>query len=359
MKLKEKQHTINRGDYCNLEVENIYQEQIVSVYTAHVIELVEKNNTSENLGTEKSKINFGAEVLLFKFKYFPLFEFSARANLLKIYQSTPQFMSLLESIEFRYFSLYKNCVNFYVEKLSTATDREEFLKKEIEIFKRHDAQKHSYFLFHLINESPIQNPNVLINLKQLLHYKEGNNIEDINLLLDEKSISIESKERIKLVRELFSSIENIVYNRFLEFLEGEKNKIYNPLSEEVNSVIEKSRIEKATSLFNFAVINGWMDKEFKDSFIALSNGEKIKSKIIWKGSLVLLKMLIANSHSKEYKIFPIKNGEDYEFILNSFRPDYKMRKSIKFKKYKLTSLQSAKYISKKNDILLKKIFRDL
>ena len=157
---------------------------------------------------------------LFDFDYIPILEENVYKELLDYYDNSIVFVELYRIISFNYFTLYADCIKWYIEN-SKSFDA---FNLDIQI-RKYELKVQDNFscpIVRYVDLEFLDNINVFRNIKNIMSYSETKNINSINILLygDNEIIRINKPPTVhgKL---LLNSIVNIAYNRFFNFLLSE------------------------------------------------------------------------------------------------------------------------------------------
>lgn len=186
-------------------------------YTWDIKDVTKAQKVSAFTVAGKNSLENG--VKLFEFDYKPILEEKEYDNLKLRYDSPEILEELYKSMSFAYFTLYTECMRWYVEntKVSGAFNLEEQLKK----YQTNIVDDFCCPIVKYLDANLMSNLNFYSNLKRIFLFSEDRKINSIDILLYGSETPIIPQPPTSLGKNLINSVINIVYRRFGDFLEIE------------------------------------------------------------------------------------------------------------------------------------------
>jgi len=161
-------------------------------------------------------------VQMYEVDYEPLFEENEYLKLLKHFDESPLLIHLFKLMSFNYFTLYSQCICWYsgISKVNGAFNYKELMEK----YESKKVDDYACPILKYLELDLIDNINFYKNINTIMRLATLKNIKSIDVLL----YGIKNPKITELFtpqgKLLINSVQNIVYNRFLNFLEIQKNK---------------------------------------------------------------------------------------------------------------------------------------
>ncbi len=157
---------------------------------------------------------------LFSFNFIPLLVPEVRKNIMEFYDDPALISKLLFEMEFHYYALFYASLYSHTSKRINSSNLKGFIKSEIENFEKRDTDEYSDLIMPFIDENTLSNTNILENIRTVMYEAYRNKTSDIKVLLFGENYNPKSDENepTKKGKQLFSSVTNIVYKNFLDFL---------------------------------------------------------------------------------------------------------------------------------------------
>jgi len=223
--------------------------------------------------------------LLFDFDYEPIFSPNDYKELCENY---PIAKSLYYKLSHIYFSLYNHCIYWYVnmEVIKNAFNYE----RQIEKYKLLVKDNNSCPIIAHVDGTTLDDTQFKKYFKYLIGFAIDNKIDSPNMLLYGTEEPQKKKECSAAAKLIINSVANIVYERFLVFLNSKyhaRNRRVKRIQEnEVESLVTLLNKKDLQKVYQLLINNKYINQISLDSFCNCLNGEIInpKNRIRWKKS---------------------------------------------------------------------------
>lgn len=219
-------------------------EQQVSLFTVKPIK-IERDD-------EKKGYKIQNNIKLFEFRYVPIINLEKQNELKNTYVDYPIINSLLDNLNFLYYSLFERCVKEYTERKGSTRNINSFIDNEIDLIKSKEFTQKFYPLFTEIDFSNINEINTYSIVKSLMHEAITNKIESINFLYYKTVNPLPNSLPTEGFKNLKCVIINNLYWNFIEFLKEQKNDFNSKVNNSAK-INDKNRTSKNFAWFKVGV----------------------------------------------------------------------------------------------------------